>query len=175
VPDGYELKDGRMISEANAFSGVGGLTATTAAVPSEVIRTILSASYYPSAAETKTVTFYITGRGGGTFAVTIPVSIALTSAAPYPCLTEGMELKLFPGETLTVSRDSATAGSTMVLSIRYIDSDLPFYDYVEKQEASRMARFRRALVPKVIKGGGQVSIVGGGYSPERQRGGSRPK
>ncbi len=159
--DAYELHEARFVQEYAATSAANGLTLDTPVVPAGKVRTIISASLGPSVNETQVVGFQIIGRSTYQHTVTVPVSIALTVAYMFPFLTEGMECKLFPGEKLRAFRGAATAGSTISLNVRFIESDLPFYSYEEP-------------LNKVVKAGqkhgsqyrssGGISIGGGGAS-----------
>jgi uncharacterized membrane protein YgcG len=131
--DAYELYEGRQIQEyvftsaANALSVGSGVV-----VPAGKVHTILAANYTPSVAETRTIYFGKVTRPGNIFPLTIPTAIALSTTIRMPFVTEGMEHKLFPGEYLAVYRDVATAGSDMTIRIQFIESDIPFTEYVER-------------------------------------------
>jgi uncharacterized membrane protein YgcG len=129
--DGYEIHDGRLLQQHATISAADALLVLGQIVPANKLWTVLLGLYIPSAAETRTVWWSIYTIGGVQFPVGIPAAIALSSTIPLPLLTEGMELKLWPGDRLRVSRDVATAGSTMTIYYRFIETDLPYYSYIE--------------------------------------------
>jgi len=88
---------------------------------------------FSSVAETQDFWFSILTRDGKYFPVTIPAEASVDTATNryYPMLREGMELKLFPGESLVGYRDDATAGSSIYVYARFIASDLPYFQYRE--------------------------------------------
>jgi len=163
VPEAYELHDGRFIldktftSAANAVV-VDGASFPGGRVPEGKVWTILSGSYNPSALETRTVFWLILSRGSNLFPITQPVAIALSGSILLPLLTMGMEIKLFPGEWLRVTRDAATAGSTMTMILRIIESDLPFYSHEEPLKKIVKQAQRRG---SVYRSSGGISIGGG--------------
>lgn len=126
----FELHEARYKQQVIAQSAVNGLTATSPAVPANKYWTVLEACLFPSAAETRTVQWAILS-GAVLLPVTIPVAIALSSTILFPLMTEGMQLTMWPGDQLRATRDVATAGSSMTIIVRYIESDLPYYSYVE--------------------------------------------
>lgn len=163
MPEAYDLHEARFLQERQSFSDVNALSAQVGPVPAGKVWTILSANYYPDTAETKIVYFYILSKAALGYAITVPQSIALSAANSFPCLTEGMELRLYPGEYLCVHRDSAAAGSIMVLLVRYIESDLPYYSYEEPQNK---------IVRQAMRRGSQYRSSGGGISEGGSQAGS---
>jgi len=165
MPDAYGIHEGRFVQELVAASAANatavGIGVT---VPEGKIWTILCAEYHPSVAETKYVHFNLVTRAINTYVITEPVSVALTAARGWPLLREGMELKLFPGESVQAVRDSATAGSSMVIAMRFLESDLPYYEYEEPQKK----------VVKVLRGHGSVYRSSGGISTGGTGGTSGP-
>jgi len=132
MPDAYRIDEGRFIAESTITGNADAVTVNiNPVVPVGKVWTILQASYNPSVSELKTVQLYIVRPNGLAFSICWPVAVTLTTTFKAPFITEGMELKLFPGEYLLARRDSATAGSTMTLSVRYIESDLPYFSYVD--------------------------------------------
>lgn len=131
MPDGYDLHDGRLICEVATASAANAIFLNSDPVPVGKVWTFLSASYYPSATETRTVQWCVCGRSNYIYPIQIPVTISLGALVYLPLVTEGMELKLFPKEFLRIQRDVATAGSTMTMLYRYIETDLPYYKYNE--------------------------------------------
>lgn len=168
MPDAYEIHDGQFLQlAASAPSAAGGLFVNTGAVPAGRVWTILSAFVNCSVAETQTYWFAIYGVSDY-FPITNPASVSINPVTLqyYPMLREGMEVKLFPGEFLFAFRGAATAGSTISISARYIETDLPFYEELDKY--ANKARFRRAidiLSPRRSAGGSSV------YSPRTVEGG----
>jgi hypothetical protein len=166
--DAYELHEGRLIQDGIAVSVADVLYAALGPVPVGKVWSILSASLYPSVSETRMVWFSIRARSGMFHPVTVPVSNIAAPGIPYPMLTMGMEVKLFPGEYLFAYRDVATAGSTITLRLRFIDSDLPYYSYVEPlakvvQQAQRRGSITRASsVGAAIAAPSGVGRPGGG-------------
>lgn len=152
--DAYDLHEARFVQIRSASSAAGGLSVGIGPVPEGKIWTILCAGYYPSVSETKVV-WYALYTQTINFPVTVPQSWAATGEQ-YPALTEGMELKLYPGEYLYVYRASATAGSTMTLNVRFIESDMPLYEYVEPQERKRESIARSTILGQIGGGGGRA-------------------
>jgi hypothetical protein len=132
MPDAYDLHEARLLQQYVNVSAANALYAGSTVCPSGKIWTIISAGYNPSVSETQYVWFSIYNSGSTrVYPITAPVSLALTTAIPAAGLTEGMEIKIYPGEAFWVQRGAATAGSTMSFFMRYIETDLPFYSYVE--------------------------------------------
>jgi len=170
--DAWELHEARLIQEPVALSAVDAVSIASLVVPTGKIWTILSARYGPSATETRTVQFGLITRAGSFQPVRAPVSIALGAVIYYPLLTEGMELKIFPGEKVSVSRDVATAGSTMLLLLRLIETDLPYYSYTEPL-AKVVDQARKH--GSVYRATGGVAVGGGGGGRPEGGGGGGPK
>ena len=145
--DAYELYESRFVQWAWIWSAAEALFVPSAVVPEGKIRTLIGAGYRPSATETENVQFQIY-RPGLMIPVTQPVSFAyvLGSDLWLPLLTDGMELKLYPGECLMAKRDGHEAGTTMGLIIRYIESDLPYYAFEEPQKRVVKASLKRGSV-----------------------------
>lgn len=102
--------------------------------------------------------------------MTVPASIALDpSTIVLGALTEGTELKLFPGERLGARRIAATAGSTMYILLRFIETDLAYY--VEEDQHKVLRSRQRTLVESGRLGSGPSRFGrgsepgGGGWSP----------
>jgi uncharacterized membrane protein YgcG len=159
-PETYELSEARFIQEQTVLSGANSLYVAVGPVPNGKIWSILSASQNPSVAETKTNWFAILSRSLNPFPVTLPSTILLNTTILMAFLEQGMELKLFPGEYLAGYRDSATAGSTMTIKIRFIESDLPYYSYVEPLK--RVSQSLRKHGSSFRSSGGGVGGGGGG-------------
>lgn len=174
MPDAYELYDGKFVQTIQAVSAANALTIlTTRAVPDGKIWTILGANYEPSAAETKVVAWGVYTRNAQVYPITIPQSFQYlpTLGLGFPCVREGMEIKLLPGDYLFAARDSATAGSTMAILVRFVETDMPLLRYVEPQRevpqrrvahstifsASPGAAGRAGLISEPGPGGGKRS------------------
>lgn len=144
--DAYELQETRFVQEFLNGSAANGLNISAGPVPKEKTWTVMAASAYPSVAETRTVFFAIVTAGGSIFPVTTPVSIALSPTILFPLVSEGMEIRLLPGDSLRFIRDVATAGSTIELRIRYVEADLPYFVYDEPQKKLVKMKQRRISV-----------------------------
>lgn len=155
MPDSYEVYEGRFINQAAIGSGVNGHVCTLTAVPTNVVRTILSAHIDCGVSDTQNFWFAIL-RGSVYYAITSPTNVALVPAVNkyHPLVREGMEVKLFPNESLCALREDHAVGSEMWLHVRYIDSPLPLYEEYEPQ-------LRRAQIRK--RGSSGQRSVGGGY------------
>jgi len=175
MPESWDLHEGRFIREEAKTSAADGLYIDSSTVPAGKVWTVIECSIGPSVAETQEVAFLLISRSTYQYAVSIPESVALSTLIQFPLVTMGMELKLFPGDKIRGRRAAATAGSTISMNVRYIETDLPPYDYVEPQERKRITAARHSI-GKAISGG-----VGGGavvppVPPGRGggRGGSEP-
>jgi len=175
MPDAYALGEARFINYGQSVAGAGALLVGTAQVPRNCVWTILSALAYCSVAETQVYWFAILGQDTNYYPVTQPASISIAPAVVqwYPMLREGMELKLFPGEQLYAYRAAATAGSTLGLFFRYIESNLPLFNEVEPQLqrklfSSRPSNIGRGIAARILPGrapGGGGGEGGGGEVP----------
>jgi uncharacterized membrane protein YgcG len=173
--DAYEIKDGRHLSEVIGGAGVDGLVALVGPVPEGKTWTIFAGELFPSVNETRTVFFAIRARSTNYFSISVPVAIALTLTRGYPLVTQGMELKLFPGESLYAFRDVATAGSNFYIRIRYIETDLPYFSYEEPlNKVVRTSQKHSSLLRGGGGGGGGGGIGGGGRPEGGGRGGPQP-
>jgi len=176
-PDGYELHHAKFVQEVLTASAANALTHPSAVCPPGIIRNYLGIGYYPSAAETRTVLFHLVGRGGLYFPITRPLSVALDSVYQILTpLTEGMEIKSYPGDYIRVVRDVATAGSTMNLCLRFIDTDLPYFSYDEPLKKVIRQTLQRSG-PTLIGGrvGSSPPAGFGGGVPGGGRGGRGPE
>lgn len=169
--DAYELGHVRDVQEGSITSAADAVQVLAAAVPLNRIRTILDLTYFPSANETRVVAPYIYSRANVQHVVDYPASRAYTGVVMIGLIPMGIELKLYPGERIGVWRDVATAGSTMTINYRFIDSDLPIYSYTEPQLVNRMKRARTEIMSSVSSGG--LSGGPGGPAP-RGSGPTRP-
>jgi len=177
MPEAYELHEARFIQTKLVNSAANALYAEVGPVPAGKVWTILCAAGFPSVDETQTVWMAIfIPVGGLTFPITTPASMALKMTPPIfrPGVTEGMEIKLYPGEYLRAYRGSATAGSSIYIAVRYIESDLPFYSYEEPQNKVVRQTFKRGSVYRA-SGGGISERGGGSGGPSGGGGGGGPK
>jgi uncharacterized membrane protein YgcG len=179
MPDGYALSDARFVQEKAIGSAANAEALTILVCPAGKICTILSAGYSPSVTETQVVYFEIYSKAAYDYPITMPVSISLGNLVPrLPCLTEGMEIKIFPGEALLVIRGGHTAGSTMSAYVRWIETDLPFYKYTEplKPVVDRTTKHGSAFRGAGSGSGGSTGggIIGGGHPTGGGGGGALP-
>lgn len=166
MPDAYEIHDAQFLQVLSVTSAADALAISLPSVPAGKVWTFLSAYVNCSVAETQIYWFGIQNPNyPGHFPVTVPASRLITPAVYsfYPMVNEGMEIKVFQNESLVVRRAAATAGSTISISGRFIENDMPFYQELEKH-ANRI-RFRRAA---------QVSGVRASRSGGFDRGGREP-
>jgi hypothetical protein len=179
MPDGYGLFEGRFIQLRTAISAANALNVALVAVPAGKIWTVLAAALYSSIAETQDYWWAVADPTNNyNFTITFPLEGTTNTALAryFPLVTEGTELKIFPGEILKGYRDAAAVGATLAIAARIIETDLPFYDYQDQHEVARMNRFRRAIVPPTVGGGGRPhGPLIGGTSFVKGPGGPRPK
>lgn len=166
MPDGYELSDCRFVQYRAVVSAADAHYAGLDPVPTGKIWNVLSASISSSANDTQTYWFAIRGKDTIYYPVTKPASSTITPSLSefVPMLSEGMEIKLYPGEALYAYRLDHAVGSSIILYCRYIETDLPLYDYVEPQEKLRISKFRRATLNEMASrmGGGSGARAYGG-------------
>lgn len=178
MPESFAAAEFRLVQERAEVSGANWLElAFTSLVPAGKIWTVIAFGYKPSVAETKTISIGKYTRSGAEMAIMNPVSLALNPMVCTP-LEQNAFIDLLPGEGLTVRRDSATAGSTMSVTMQYIEWDMPLYDYIEPQEAARIKRATVATMAERIRtavggGGGRSArgVMGGarGSMPSRPK------
>lgn len=157
----WKLEDSRLVQLRDVQSGAGDTALdATAYVPAGKIWVITAFGYYPSVNETKIVSV-IKSTTSASFALINPVSLALNPNI-FTFIEQGMEYLLFPGEKITVRRDSATAGSTMRAFTQIIEVDQPLYTYEEPQIVKREKR-AISSIRQAIGGGG--AGVGGAAPP----------
>jgi len=172
--DAYELHDARFIQSLIVTSAANALFVQSPVVPKGKIWTVLSAFITTSATETQDYWFAIKDALGYPYPVTKIEEFTVNSAIDryVGFLTEGMEIKIYPGERVAGLRDAATLGSNMSIFVRFIETDLPYYSYVEPQ---------RKVVSQVLRhgsiyrggggGGGGGPLPGGGPSGGGEGGG----
>jgi len=135
-------------------------------VPRKKMWVFQAASYFPSAAETRTVQWCIINPAGTiVFAVSIPLTIALSSSIFLPLVTEGNEITLLPGQYLQVRRDVATAGSTMTINALFVELDMPLYHYTEPQARERIRKQATSALKQISgpSGGSSLGATRGGF------------
>jgi hypothetical protein len=165
MPEAYEVHDGQFIQTVSATSAADALLIGIPGVPAGKVWTLLRAYLTTSAAETQDYWFAILSQGRY-YPITAPVEATINSAISraFPCLREGMEIKLFQDERIYAFRDVATAGSTISCYASIIENDLPFY--VEKDKHAERERKQRAMpvsfVTRRALGGFGMAGVGRG-------------
>lgn len=174
--DAYEIHDARQLQDLTRNSSVASLSTYIGPVPSGKVWTVLAASYNPDTAETRTVHWQLLSRGTIAYALTRPVSIALSGTLLFPLLDQVGELKLFPGEYLYIQRDAATAGSVMQIKARVIENDLPYYSYIEPLAKVVQLAQKRGVITRTSSVGAAVSAPSGMGRPGKGegRGGTEP-
>jgi hypothetical protein len=151
----YDLHEIKLLQEPYVNSAADALFVNSPTVPAGRIWTVLAATCYPSVAETQSVQVSVAStRAGTVYALTNPVSIALSSPLRYAVVPVGNELQMYPGEYLQFRRGAATAGSSIVIAIRFVETDLPMYAYRDVQHKV----MRRGIAPRPIS----VQRSGGG-------------
>lgn len=155
----WKLEEARLVQFRSATSGAGATNVSLAAspVPAGKVWVVLGFSYYPSAAETRTIGFRKITPSGAQIALLNPLAMLLN---PFMAtfIEQGMEYLLFPGEYVYVDRDAATAGSTMTIQMQFVEIDLPLYTYEEPQEVKRQGRAISSLRARLAGGvGGSVT------------------
>lgn len=162
----FELAELRLVQERTITSAANALQIQLGPPPEGKIWNILGASYYPSVAETRVVSVYKTTRSGAPIGVLNPISLALNPDTSTP-FEFGLTTFLLPGETLIWLRSAATAGSTMVAGIQFVEIDLPLYEYLEPQEKKRISTVRGTLLRRMS------GVMGGGGGPASRPPGGR--
>jgi len=135
MPDAYDIYDGRFLQERQISSSAGGLYAQIGPVPAGKVWTIFQAYLNTSDGETQNFWFSVVSRADRAYPVTLPQEFTTDPGVAkfFPMLREGMELKLFPGEYLRARRAAATEGTTITISAKFSETDLPLYRYIEPQ------------------------------------------
>jgi len=172
MPDAYDVKDGRYVQCRTAWSAANGLTIACGAgvVPAGKVRTYISALISGTVAESQ-IFWFAVQSATYMFPVTTPATFQITPAQQvfYPLVREGMEIKLFPGETLYALRQAATAGSGIGIYSRFIDVDLPYYSYedplkkvIQKRGHGQLTHGGTIIGGSMIGSGGHGESGGGG-------------
>jgi uncharacterized membrane protein YgcG len=160
--DAYDLHEARLIQNRNSgVSAANALIASIGPVPAHKVWTICAALAYCSVAETKSYWFAIRSQDGNYYPITHPQDAVIDPVTQkwFPMLTEGMEIKLYPGESLSVLRASNTVGSTIAIYTRLIESDLPYYQYRDPQKKVFASTQRHG---SVFRSTGGISQSGSG-------------
>lgn len=138
MPSSYELADARFTQFVDSESAPDALYWVLGPVPTGMLWTFRAVSYNPSVTETRTIKFSIIPRGSSDYVmISRPLSIALGTSDRLPIFAEGMELVLYQGEQLRVTREAATAGSTMRIRALFIETEIPFYTEIDKHKELR--------------------------------------
>lgn len=160
----WPLCEARLIQyrEATSAANANNVVVGSPGPPDGKVWVILEGGYYPSVAETQQVS-WLKYDGSKNYVITNPVSHALDPAVPtvHGPVEQGMEVALFPGEYIRVSRGDHTAGSTMIAYIKFVEIDLPLYTYDEPQVVKRQSRALssiRAAVGGLTTRGGGVAV-----------------
>ncbi len=168
--DAYELHDGRFIETVGVWSAANALVCEGTTCPEGRIRTLLQAWATCSVGETQDYWFSIKHRDSVYYPITAPQEFIVNGAInrTVPCLREGLEIKLFPGDKLCVHRDANTVGSTLGIYTRWIETDLPYYSYVEPQNKVMRSTMKHG---STFRSSGGISPSGGGAGPPGPVGG----
>lgn len=158
----WPLSEARLIQYRSNVSAANALSIGGTGPPPGKIWNVLAVSYMPSVAENQVVSFQKVIPGLYVMALMNPVSLNLNPAPATP-IEQGMEFFLLPGEYLQASRVAATAGSTITLSIEFIEIDLPIYSYDEPLIVHRQQRALSSLRTRLAGGSGRGS--GGAEGP----------
>lgn len=136
MPDAYQVHDAQFLQNAYNISAADALVVALGPVPAGKVWTLLNVLGYCSAAETQIYWAAITSIDGNFYPITRPASFAIAPAVQqwWTALLEGMEIKIYPRESIQVRRAAATAGSTIACYIRYIETDLDFYVELDKHK-----------------------------------------
>ena len=130
----YRLDEALFYNEGAATSAADAVQVLSTAVPRGKVWTILDITYFPSVTETRVVAPYVMSRGNVQHVIDYAASRAINPAAVQAgLLPAGIEIVLFAGERIGVWRDVATAGSTMTMNFRYIETDMPGITYIDPQ------------------------------------------
>jgi len=171
----FDLHEGRQVQNKAKTSAADALFIKGDSVPDGKIWTIIAAALYPSVAETRVVLFERNAKDFGPYPITIPFSASLDTTIRYPMLTEGNEYLLLPGESITGRRIAATAGSTITLYFEFVESDLPYYSYIEPVRKLVSKRSSRILQAATGTGAAFSSpVIGPRGGDRRGESGSEP-
>jgi len=164
MTEAYETHDARFIQYVQMGSPANGLILTSGAVPAGKVWTIIEACIAPSVAETQDYWFAV-NVSNNYFPVTVPREFTPDPATLkyFPMLNEGMELRLYPGEKLAALRDAATAGSTFSCYFRFIETDLPYYKYVEPLKRVVQSTRKHGAVYRSTGGISESGAPSGGH------------
>ena len=171
MPEAYDIHDAQFLQRPFAQSAANALSIALSAVPTGSVWTVLAAYVTCDVAETQAYWFSIASMGAY-FPVTKPASFVLdpTTAKNFPLVTEGMEIKLFPGEQLVAHRDAATAGSVITIFARIVETDMQYYVELDKHKVLRR-RVSAMIASEPAARGGMGGRTGG---PPSREGRERP-
>jgi len=156
------------INQATVVSTIAATVLNFGPVPEKKLWAIQAASYFPDAAETRTVQWCIVNPAGtALYAVSVPLSIALSTSIFFPLLTEGNEFALLPGQYLQVRRDVATAGSAMTLLALFVEMDMPLYHYTEPLQRLRERKSASTALQNLTGTGPRIMRSLGGVIADR--------
>lgn len=162
----FPVQEYRLVQERTFTSAADAVfcALSTIVVPAGKIWTLIGVSYRPSAAETRTICFSKISATGAEFSLLNPITVQLSptgnTATP---LEQGSFIDLLPGEYIRVVRDTATAGSTMIVKLQFVEWDMPLYDYVEPQLEKRIRSFGTSVRRVIASGGGAGPSGGSGF------------
>lgn len=159
----FELHEARQLQSKEATSSADALNNFIGPVPQGKFWTILYGRQHCSVSETRNVWWVIWSSIIGAYPITNPVSKVVSTVLPNALCTEGMTVLLFQGEYIASYRDIATAGSTILTAIRYIESDLPYYSYVEP--VRKLVTKRGSRIVQALTGG-----AGAAFTPSSSHG-----
>ncbi len=164
MPDAYGNEEGRFIQVKYATSAVDALLVPIGPVPAGKIWTVLEAFLSNSCAaggENQYVWFAVSPDGVLYYPVTTPEQhvVDASNGQYLPMLREGMELRLWPGEYLAARRGDHTAGSTIIIYARIIESDMPLYTYDDPQTVLRQRKAISSVRTRLGGGVGGARIV----------------
>lgn len=174
MPEAYHIGEARFLQNLSLLSAPNALFANIGPVPRNCVWTILSALAYCDVTETQTYWFAVVSLDTNRYPVTAPASITIAPAVTqwYPMLREGMEMKLYPGESLYALRAAATAGSVIGIWARVIESQMPLYEQFEPQQQRKRisaspSNIGRGIVGHILPGRapGSGGEGGGGGEP----------
>lgn len=162
----WHLEDARLRSHLTVTSAANADTVYIGSyVPEGKVWIVHAVGYWPSVLETQTVSFAKYANGAISYGLLNPISVAIDPAKSQvlTCIEQGMELILFPGETIYVCRGNHTAGSTMTVRAEITEIDLPLYTYDDPQTVKRQVRAMSSIRSRLgggLGGGGLRGSIG---------------
>lgn len=164
----WKLEESRLLQYRVIASAANADTVafSAAPVPLGKIWIVLGFGYYPSVAETQTVSMAKSTPGGYVCGLLNPVSLNLNPAIAT-FIEQGMEYTLYPGEYINIYRVTHTAGSTMSAWMQFVEIDQPLYTY----DNPIIVRDQKRALSSIRSAMGGVSSRAGGSEPSGGRGG----